>query len=547
METYKHSGKLGDLVYALPAVRALGGGTLCVNVSGDSIGLSGFNAIRPLLEAQSFVSQVRIWEGEAVDVDLDTFRNFDPAQRNLIDCHLLAAGLQPVKVDDPWLTIDRPHKVAGRPVVFGGARNWMPIPGFWETCYARFGREATLVGLPDEHTRFEREVGPIHFTPTANMLEAAEVIAGAELFVGSQSSGYAIAEGLKQNSILGVYPVAPNCTFARPNAFFVTNSRHLRRILRSGLPMGNAHEIQVVRRPLVVSSSPKLGQAGLCGTSVIIVTYQSESEVEPCLRSVLASIGDENEVIVVDNGSTDRTLATVRAVSDRVMLIRNEQNLGYTAAANVGMRASRGRYLALLNPDTVVQPTWLEGLTARFVDSSVGAVGPVSDAVAGIQAVAYHLERSLAGSDFSNIQRELAARHSGESISSPLLMGFCLVLRRDILDQIGLLDEDLWLGNDDLELSLRLRSNGYLLLVARDIFVHHDWGASFNQVPSEWKTARVEESTAALIRKVADAYAPVPPPPSDELWGVPFVSDEEMSQILISTHPDAARKILEDL
>src|SRR5690606_28166580 len=100
-----------------------------------------------------------------------------------------------------------------------------------------------------------------------------------------------------------------------------------------------------------------------------------------------------------------------------------------------------------------------------------------------------------------------------------LLVGFCLMTRRDVLGTVGLLDEDLFLGSDDLELCLRLRASGYRLAIARDCYVEHQGGSSFTSESTQRTEAVLRESTAAYRTKLLKAFAPLPVPTSEELWG----------------------------
>ena len=113
-------------------------------------------------------------------------------------------------------------------------------------------------------------------------------------------------------------------------------------------------------------------------TSIVIVTYNSAGEIEACLRSILeAPPRRPFEILLVDNGSTDDTLARVAAVSPDVVIDRPPRNLGFAAANNRAASRAAGSVLILLNPDTVVSPGAIDGLCDILArEPGIGVVGP---------------------------------------------------------------------------------------------------------------------------------------------------------------------------
>src|SRR5260370_4690591 len=107
----------------------------------------------------------------------------------------------------------------------------------------------------------------------------------------------------------------------------------------------------------------------MAGVGIVIVTHNSEAEIGPCLDAALVT---GEEVIVVDNGSDDGTLEQVRRRSAR--LLANPMNRGFAAAVNQGIRAIKGDFVLLLNPDAVLQ-TGIEPLREVCARPKVGAVG----------------------------------------------------------------------------------------------------------------------------------------------------------------------------
>lgn len=258
--------------------------------------------------------------------------------------------------------------------------------------------------------------------------------------------------------------------------------------------------------------------------SVVIVLYNSATTLEACLQSVLQVISSSDEVIFVDNGSTDNCGAIASSYSKRdprIRLIQNGTNRGYAPAANQGAAESQGRYVIFLNPDTVVQPGLLESLIQRLEDPNVGAVGPLCNEVSGRQFVGHHLPQGFSSPE-SDVARYLCDNYSGESEETKLLIGFCLALRRETLTEVGHLDEGCFLGSDDLELSWRLRLNGYKLLIAKDTFVAHRHGTSFNTLPRAERDRLVRQSNLALKAKLTRHYGSLEGITSGDIWGCPI-------------------------
>lgn len=221
MPIFKHSGSLGDLIYALPTMRALGGGTLCLNPRGwwrQSIDHT-LVLLSRLLLAQPYVHQVKVLGDEKVDYDLDVFRIAMSGSgwhrfANIADLVLLGHGLDTSERDLPWLSVPPRQGFRAKLVVHVGSR-WRSPFFNWRRFVAERG-PAVFVGLPQEHADFEAAFGKIDYHPTADLYEVAQIIAAADGFAGSQSCPYTIAEAMKKPVVLEVSPGSPNGLFHRP-------------------------------------------------------------------------------------------------------------------------------------------------------------------------------------------------------------------------------------------------------------------------------------------------------------------------------------------
>ena len=249
------------------------------------------------------------------------------------------------------------------------------------------------------------------------------------------------------------------------------------------------------------------------GASIIIVTYNSETSIVACLTSVLNTLRPIDEVIIIDNFSADKTVDIVREFILKKGSIRffpQMKNTGFSRGCNVGIENSDKEFIILLNPDTEVFGEWTRKLTAHFsLYEKTGAVGALSNHTLNSQnIISYFEEYNDYLMNASGLIKELGRRFYKRSIPTKLLMGFCLALKREIIDQLGALDEDIFLGDDDLELSWRLRENGYWLRVALDVFVNHENHVSFDTLPENEADRFVQQGTDVLFRKMQAYYRP---------------------------------------
>lgn len=252
----------------------------------------------------------------------------------------------------------------------------------------------------------------------------------------------------------------------------------------------------------------------------MIVTYNSESTIESCLRSLSSVLNRFDEILVVDNNSADGTCGAVEQFTvnePRCRLFQNPQNIGFSRAVNQGFLSSRGDILVSLNPDTVVYDGFIEAFVRVLANLQIGAVGPVSDYAGSLQAIQHYMHGGQ-GIGTQDLHRFLSQNYPRRVDATKLLIGFCIAFRRAVLDQVGLLDENLLLGADDLEISWRLRELGYQLAIAADTFVHHKGSVSFSTVTSGERERLIAASDRALVQKLSRYYGVASLPSSSELF-----------------------------
>jgi len=257
-------------------------------------------------------------------------------------------------------------------------------------------------------------------------------------------------------------------------------------------------------------------------TSIVMVTYNSGLDLTDCLRTLydFGNTGEPVELVVVDNASTDRTRDVLRMLLEQspgVTVILNDANVGFARAVNQGIRASSGRWVVLLNPDTRLTPDWLAGLRAH-AGPGVGAVGPVSNAAIGDQEIRRYLPGWDGQADDATAAL-LRERWAGRSVETKSLMFFCTLLPRAVIEAVGPLDEDFFLNQEDLEYCLRLRLAGHRLVVAPDVFVYHLGGGSKLSLAAPAQLQLQVQSMQVLYRKLEERFGKGRVPPLEELWG----------------------------
>jgi GT2 family glycosyltransferase len=235
------------------------------------------------------------------------------------------------------------------------------------------------------------------------------------------------------------------------------------------------------------SSSYENGIAKLMTTGILIPTWNNNQFLIPCVRSILDTT--DAHLYIVNNGEKEHMMGLA---NDRVTILQQERNLGWEGGLLAGLAASKEEFVVFMNDDTFIPPVskgWLEELLSYFKDPKVAAVGPSSNVVMGGQSI------------FAPFPPDQAV------LRSTFLIGFCVALRRSVLEEAGSVDDSLP-GGDDLDLSLRLRQKGYELLIDRNAFVYHHGfktGERINGGPNVaggWNSVEMTEKTNfALIRK----------------------------------------------
>lgn len=233
--------------------------------------------------------------------------------------------------------------------------------------------------------------------------------------------------------------------------------------------------------------------------TVCIVAWNVKEDLLTCLRSLFsAAKGVSVEVIVVDNASADGTVDAVREEFPLVQLICNDSNLGFAAATNQAMAAGAGRFLLLLNPDTVLPEGALgELLEVADAHPEAGIVAPkllnpdgtLQHSCRRFPTPAAALFRhTVLGRLFPNnrwaAEYIMADWPHGEVREVDWVSGACMLVRRELYEEIGPLDEGFFWGCEDVDYCLRAHRAGWKVLYAPSPAIVHRIGASSDQRPA---------------------------------------------------------------
>ena len=204
---------------------------------------------------------------------------------------------------------------------------------------------------------------------------------------------------------------------------------------------------------------------------IIIPVWNQLDYTKRCVESIERQTHVSYRLLIVDNASESETADYLRALAQNkpyVELIRNNENLGFIKATNQGLKISTAGYVCLMNNDTVATAGWLSKMISLAQSNkNIGLVNPKSESPG-----AFSLE---------NYSKNLA-KNKGKFIETNQCMGFCMLIKREVLDKIGYLDEVYGMGGfDDTDFSRRAHLAGYKCVCARDAYVYHDWHTSFKK------------------------------------------------------------------
>lgn len=263
-------------------------------------------------------------------------------------------------------------------------------------------------------------------------------------------------------------------------------------------------------------------------TSIILLTYNQLDVSKKCFESLEKyTKKDQVEIIVVDNGSTDGTREYLESKHSFITIL-NDKNMGFAGGCNQGIEVATGDNLLFLNNDTIVTENWLNAMiNLLYSNDRIGMVGPVSNYVSGLQRidVDYQLDEEI---------NEFALKYcesvKGKSKQVLRLVGFCLLVKREVIEKLKGFDERFKFGSfEDDDICLRTVLEDYELHIALDSFVHHYGHVTFKGNNDINITQLYVENRFRFIEK----------------WGNDLIDTAYPKLELINMVPSNVKKVLE--
>jgi GT2 family glycosyltransferase len=233
--------------------------------------------------------------------------------------------------------------------------------------------------------------------------------------------------------------------------------------------------------------------------SIIILSFNTKDLTVNAIRSVFSSkTGYHYEIIVVDNASADNSVQFIRNEFPQVQLIENKMNVGFAKANNQGMKIAKGKYVLLLNSDTIVEPDTLD-VMIRFMNEHprIGASGCKIVLPDGSLDKAckrgfptpsasfyyvFGLSRMFPNNPKLN-QYQLGHLDPDRDYPVDCLVGAFMMVRREAIDRVGLLDEDFFMYGEDIDWCYRIKQSGWEIYYYPYVRITHYKGASSRKKP----------------------------------------------------------------
>ncbi len=274
--------------------------------------------------------------------------------------------------------------------------------------------------------------------------------------------------------------------------------------------------------------------------TVVIPNWNGERFLSSCLGSLREQSFEDFETILVDNGSTDGSVAFVERNYPEVRVLPLGENRGFSAAVNAGIRASHAEYVALLNNDTETDPRWLEALVEA-------ADGYPEAGFFASKLVDFDDRRILDGAGDVLRRSGLPYRlghgepDRGQYDEVTFVFGACAgaaMYKRSMLDDVGLFDEDFFANCEDGDLSFRAQLAGYRCLYVPGSVVYHMGSATFGKRSPTAVRLGTRNSLCLLVKNLPTPLVP---------GYLPFVAAGQLSRLIVTASTSTLGAHLEGL
>jgi len=220
---------------------------------------------------------------------------------------------------------------------------------------------------------------------------------------------------------------------------------------------------------------------------IIMPCYHNYQITKEAIESIINNtINVEWRLILINDGADrdlERYFKTLERYNKNIIHITNKKNIGWVKSINAGLKLCEAENILFLNNDIIIpvqMSNWLERMVWSLNSDGVGAVAPISNFVMGLQNI-------------NENNHILLPEHY-----SKFLIGFCMMIKKEVVDKVGNLDEIFGIGgNDDLDYSLRIREAGYKLKILRNVYIEHKGFQSLGKVFKDYK--EVEDLTRPIL------------------------------------------------
>jgi GT2 family glycosyltransferase len=208
--------------------------------------------------------------------------------------------------------------------------------------------------------------------------------------------------------------------------------------------------------------------------SILVLNCDGHDHLRKCLLSIQAFTEIPHELVIIDNGSSDGSVDFLRTADiPNLTLVENPENIGCPAGRAQGMALAQGDFVLFLDNDTIVTPGWLERLVGhceRF--PRIGLIGPCTGFISGAQGL--EDVRYSDTDEMIAVAQAVAVKNRNRVTRTDRLIGFCMLIRRAVIDKIGSCDARFGkYGFEDDDYTLRARLAGFEACIAQDVFIHH--------------------------------------------------------------------------
>jgi GT2 family glycosyltransferase len=208
--------------------------------------------------------------------------------------------------------------------------------------------------------------------------------------------------------------------------------------------------------------------------SIVILNYNAGELLFNCIKSIINSNYLNYEIILVDNNSTDKSHIECKQKFKEIKVIENGENLGYCEGNNIGIRNAKGKFIAILNPDTIVDKNWLKFLIQAYKEKGEGMYQPKFLSLYEknvLQSTGNYIQ--LFGFGYARDKGEINSNKRNIIEEIGFASGTCLFTSKDVLDKTGLLDPFIFLYLDDLDLCWRAKQLGISSFFVPNSIVYH--------------------------------------------------------------------------